>query len=127
MPALTDLGRRVLSHLPDWAEDEAAFVKMEGGPEVSIRFYTLPDFTARLAEDIYTKVDDPPRSLTEDECKLTLDALIDAGLASEKDGEYRMTEAGRDALTAPEGKTEQVPGAVLVELAPARVDSGAKS
>jgi hypothetical protein len=124
---LTALGRRVLAHLPDWAEDEAAFVEMEGGPEVSIRSYDLPTFTARLAEDIHTRIDDPPRPLTEDECKTMLDGLVTAKLASHRGGQWRMTKHGRESLIAPEGKEDQVLGPVVLDLAPAQATTDAQA
>jgi len=126
---LLNHGRRVLAHLPDWADDEAAHVEAEGGPEKSIRSYDLATFTDRLAEDIFTRVapDGVARPLTEPEVKLSLDGLIAAGLASEQDGQYQMTQAGRDALIAPAEEEDQVPGAVVLELAPARVTADAQA
>lgn len=129
MKQLTELGRRVLSHLPDWAEDEEAFVRMEGGPENTIRSFTLPEMTLRVAEDIYTRVNDPqtgqPRPLNTTEMQLTLDALVAEELAYETGGRYYMTQLGFESLTGPEGKADQVPGKVVVDLAPGKISSDA--
>lgn len=118
---LTELGRRVLGHLPDWAADEKAHVESEGGPEISIRSYNLADFTARLAEDPCVSP-----SLDEAQCETCLDALVASGLASTKGGKWRMTKAGFELLTGPENKPEQVPGEVLVEVHPAVAKATAK-
>lgn len=129
MSQLTDHGRRVLAHLPIWVEDETAHVDAEGGPDISIRSYNLQDFAARLAEDPFTLVepDGERRPLTVDECEQSLDALVTAKLATKKNGEYRMTRRGRDALQAPVDQAQQTPGAVIVDVAPAALDSGAHS
>ncbi len=119
---LTELGRRVLGHLPAWAADEKAHVAMEGGPEISIRSYNLADFTVRLAED---RTVSP--SLSEIECEQSLNALVDAGLAARnKAGEWRMTKAGFELLTGAENKPDQQPGTVLVETHPAVMQSDSK-
>jgi len=54
---LSEFWRRVLGHLPVYAEDEAAHIEAEGGRDVSIRAYSLPDFTARLAEDVMRRIE----------------------------------------------------------------------
>src|SRR5207248_7289900 len=81
---LTNIERRVLGHLPAWAEDEAWHVENEGGPEVSIRFYTAPDFTARLAEDLATEHPQRGGPLTEAECVQVLNHLASRGLAEDR-------------------------------------------
>jgi hypothetical protein len=111
---LTDLGRRVLAHLPIWVEDEDAHVALEGGPENSIRSYTLPDFTARLAEDPFT----PP--MDEEQVLTALEGLKAAGLASASGGKWRMLKRGHAALTAAPEPADQEPGAVVIDVAPAR-------
>lgn len=131
---LTDLGRRVLGHLPVWHPDEASLIEEEGGPDISVRSYSLDELHARLDEDPATV------TMSVEEVEKSLRALADAGLAEVAskdvevpalDGEstettyvehFRMTEAGLKALTEPEGKTDQIPGEVLVELHPARAE-----
>jgi hypothetical protein len=120
MPQLTNIERRVLAHLPVWHADEAWLVENEGGPDVSIRSYSLPDFTARLAQDASTKVQG--RSLTEAECLQTLQVLASRGFAEERDG-WRMTQAGFETLTGPSEAEDQVPGPVQVDLNPAVAES----
>lgn len=121
---LTELGRRVLGHLPVWAKNEKAHVKAEGGPKNSIRSYGLADFTVRLAEDPEAVVTDEAgvtRHMTEAEVEQTLQALADTGLASSDDeGQWRMTEAGYDALVTPQQRPDQTPGAVTMNLHPAK-------
>lgn len=122
MPAqLTELGRRVLGHLPVWAEDEDAHVKMEGGPEVSIRSYPLEDLTGRLAEDPCI---DPP--LSQDDVASALAGLSGEKLAKSTADGWRMTKQGFEAITGPQEKPGQVPGAVVVETHPAVVEANAK-
>jgi hypothetical protein len=117
MPPLSKLGRRVLAHLPAWAEDEAAHVEAEGGPEVSVRSYTRAEFTIRLAEDECIQ----PK-LTSADVDVALAALAEQGLAEERDG-WRMTQAGFDALHAPADEGE--PGAVFLDLKPAKISTAA--
>jgi hypothetical protein len=127
-PKLTLLGRRVLGHLPVWAENEKAHIKAEGGPEVSIRSYSLADFTVRLAEDPSTFILDDhgvTRSLTEAECGVSLEALAHQGLAEEIDGQWRMTQLGFEALTAHEEPESNAPSEVVVPLNPAIAQSEA--
>lgn len=111
---LTELGRRVLGHLPPWAADEDALIEAEGGPDVSIRSYTLAELTARLAEDPSIN---PP--LDEGGVQLALEGLHAAGLAGRRGEGWRMNKAGLEALEAPVESAEP-PGAVLVELHPAK-------
>jgi hypothetical protein len=113
-PLLTDLGRRVLCHLPIWAQDEAAFVELEGGPENSIRSYSLEDLTVRLAED-----QSIAPTLTAPQVLASLTALKDAGLASDSSGAWKMLKLGKEALVAPIEPEKQVPGEVVLELNPA--------
>jgi hypothetical protein len=126
-PTLTALGRRVLAHLPVWSSDEPALIKAEGGPENSVRSYSLPAFTERLAEDRSTVVveDDEKRPLTEAECEAALRALADQGLASDATGEWRMLKAGFEALHAPIEPDGVVPGPVVVQANPAHTKSHA--
>jgi hypothetical protein len=127
-PKLTLLGRRVLGHLPVWVENENAHVKAEGGPDVSVRSYSLADFTVRLAEDPNTFVKDDDgltRPLAEAECGMSLQGLANSGLAEETDDQWRMTQLGFEAITAPDEPEDQVPGAVVVDLSPAVADSKA--
>jgi hypothetical protein len=118
VPTLTALGRRVLGHLPVWVKNEKAHIKAEGGAAVSVRSYSLADFTSRLAEDPSTFVvdDNGPRSLTEAECGTSLAALADQGLAEETDGEWRMTQLGFEAITAPVEPATNAPDEVVVPL-----------
>lgn len=113
-PKLTDLGRRVLGHLPAWASDEPALIEAEGGVHVSIRSYDLATFTARIAED---QSIDPP--LSEDAVLATLEALKQNGLASDSLGKWKMLKLGFAALTDEAENETQAPGAVVVELNPA--------
>lgn len=120
-PILTDLGRRVLGHLPTWwsSDVEAEYLESEGGPEQSVRSYDLPTFTRRLAEDIAIA---PP--LDESQVLDCLMALKDAGLASDSTGEWRQLKLGYEALNAPVEEEAQVPGAVVVDLHPAEGIAG---
>jgi len=123
---LTKLGRNILTRLPVWAEEEDAHVEAEGGPENSVRSYTLSEFYAERVADAQTL---PP--MTPQQTEVALDALVDAGYASKDDeGRYRMTEAGFEAIHEPEpdsGLTaEGEPGAVFLDLKPATLNSGAK-
>jgi hypothetical protein len=113
-PKLTDLGRRVLGHLPAWASDEPTLIEAEGGVHVSIRGYDLATFTTRLAED---QSIDPP--LNEDGVLSTLEALKQNGLASDSSGKWKMLKLGFAALTDEAENEAQSPGAVVVELNPA--------
>jgi hypothetical protein len=117
---LTDLGRRTLSKLPVYAKDEAAHVEAEGGPDVSVRSYTLAEFTVRCAEDPAIQ---PP--LSEAQVHVTLEALAAKGLAVERKDGWKMTKAGFDALHAPVEDEEQTPGAVTVGLHPAVAEADA--
>lgn len=111
---LTELGRRVLVHLPVWAEDEDAHIAAEGGPGQSVRSYNLESFTRRLAED--TNVHPPQTELDNEQ---TLEALVAAGLAEKTpDEQWRMTKAGYDAIHAPREDVEQVPGEIFLDLQP---------
>lgn len=120
---LTDLGRRTLGKLPVWAKDEDAHVEAEGGPEVSIRSYTLPEFTVRCAEDPAIQP-----ALSEAQVQVTLEALAAKGLAVERKDGWKMTKAGFDALHAPlDEDEEQTPGAVTVGLHPAVAEADAQA
>jgi hypothetical protein len=136
--SLTDIERRVLGHVPVWAEDEAWHVENEGGPRRfdeetqrwvgSIRFYSLPDFTARLAEDRATQHPERGGPLTEAECLQVLEHLAGRGFVepvAELPGAFRMTQAGFDEITGPEKAPEQLPGPVQVEVHPAVAQSEA--
>jgi hypothetical protein len=108
---LTEQERRVLGHLPVWAEDEAAFIQAEldGGAAESIRSHTVLELVARLVADKAS----PARS--EEQVAMTLDHLHEAGLVAEADGQWRMTEAGLTALTEPWlAEHEQTPGPVQI-------------
>lgn len=106
----SDVERRVLGHLPVWTADEDALRAAEG--EGSIRAYSLPDFTVRLAQDPCV----PQR--TEDQVLAFLSNLAAKGLASESEGSWVMTEAGLNALMDVPGLSEheQTPGPVQVGL-----------
>lgn len=119
VPTLTDLGRRVLAHLPVWAADEKALVESEGGAAVSIRAYTLAEFTARLDEDASTP------ATSEADVLVSLGALADAGLAKEVSGAWNMTKLGYEALVAPVDGEAQEPGDVIVAVNPAQADAAA--
>lgn len=123
MATLTELGRRVLGHLPAWAEDEAALIEAEGGPDLSIRSYTLDELVERLAEDSSIE---PP--LSDAAVQAVLGVLKSLGYASSKGGRWRMNKAGLRALVAPVESNEP-PGAVVVEMHPAHavVDTGAEA
>lgn len=121
-PVLTDLGRRVLAHLPVWSANEKKLLSEEGGADVSVRSYTLPEFTERLAEDASLAP-----SLTEAATLESLTALQAAGLASVDGEDWRMTELGYEALVAPVEEETQEPGAVVVDLNPAVQETGASA
>lgn len=118
MPRLTELGRRVLGHLPVWAEDEAKLVEAEGGAGHSVRSYTVEEMVQRLIEDPSVE------ELNADAVQVLLEALHANGWASQKNGEWRMLKAGLAALTAATDDAEPE-GAVSVELHPAVHDSNA--
>ena len=128
---LSDLGRRVLGHLPVWAADEDAHVAEEGGPGQSIRGYSLRDFTVRMQEDLSTTVPDgetgQQRPLVEDEVHQALQQLGGKGFAIEDGADWKMTQAGFDELHAPRPEQVQVPGAIQVDLNPGVITSGAVS
>ena len=119
VPTLTDLGRRVLAHLPVWTADEKGLVESEGGADVSVRAYTLEEFTARLDEDASTP------ATSEDDVLVSLEALADAGLAKEVSGAWKMTKLGYEALIAPVEDEAQEPGVVIVAVNPAQADAAA--
>lgn len=123
MATLTELGRRVLGHLPAWAEDEAALIEAEGGPDISIRSYTLDELVERLAEDPSI---DPPLSAAA--VQAVLDVLKSLGYASGRGGDWRMNKVGLKAIEAPVENNEP-PGAVVIEMHPAHavVDTSAKA
>src|SRR5438445_13082076 len=113
--ALTHIEKRVLTHIPDWAADEAWHVENEGGPDVSVRFHTLEEMTRRLAADLGARIDNEDgsvRPITEPEVLQTLQVLEAQGLAEERDGGWRMTEAGFNVLTGPAKEPNTVPGPV---------------
>lgn len=116
---LTKHGRRVLGHLPVWAEDEDAHVAAEteanGGSE---RAYNLSAFAERLAEDPEIAVTSTKRSMTEAETQVSLDGLVADGLAELTPEGYRMTQLGYESIVAPVEDLEQVPGAVTVKMHP---------
>jgi hypothetical protein len=120
---LSDLGRRVLGHLPVWAKNEKALIKAEGGAKESVRSYNLQQLTERLLEDPHTA------DMSEDQVLVCLEPLVEHGLAEvDKDGNYRMTQAGFDALHAPrDDAEEQVPGEVFLDLAPAQATATAEA
>ena len=130
---LTELDRRVLGHLPAWAADEKAHIKMEGGPQFSIRTYNLTDFTERLGEDpnaVGVDANGDVRHASEPEVAALLGQLVERGLAERDDAgdeqRWRMTEAGFEAITGPEKKPDQIPGPIEVPLNPAVAEATAK-
>src|ERR1039458_7153757 len=117
---LSHIGRRVLGHLPVWAEDEAAFIELEGGPEKSIRAYGTEEFTARLGEDSGTP------AMTVNEVETCLGELAKQGLCTETEDGWRMTEAGFDALHEVRPQLgSAVVGPAFVDLHSASLDSNA--
>lgn len=118
VPALTELGRRVLGHLPVWVEDEAARIEAQGGPEHAVCSYTPSELTDRLAEDPSIVP-----ALAEDEVATALSGLASQGLASQSAEDWRMTELGLEALTNPAERPHEKPGAVTLELHPAQESS----
>jgi hypothetical protein len=106
----SDVERRILGHLSVWTVDEDAFRVAEG--EGSIRAYSLPDFTVRLAQDPCI----PQR--TEEQVQAFLTNLAAKGLAADAEGNWSMTEAGLKALTDTPGlaEHEQTPGPVQIGL-----------
>lgn len=134
MPELSYVGRRVLAHLPVWAEDEAAHIAAEGGPDVSIRSYTLEDLTDRLLKDGAT----PDMDVHKVEAILT--ELAGQGLCEteqrevppREEGEapsevpaWRMTKVGLEVLTDPTPPKDQTPGPAFIDLQPAQIESSA--
>lgn len=120
MSDLSYVGRRVLAHLPVWHADEPWLIEQEGGPEVSIRSYSLPELTARLLEDESTP------DMDEGQVGLVLSELAKAGLCEDRDG-WRMTEAGYEALVDPTPPQDQEPGPAFLHLNPGRLASNAKA
>lgn len=124
MAPLNDLERKIVGHLPVWAADEQAHVEAEGGPENSVRCYTLQELHERLLEDVSIR---PP--LSAEGLALALGELARMGLVS-RDGSgvrptFRMTEAGFEALHEPVDEADQVVGAVTIALNPAHSASKA--
>lgn len=118
---LSYVGRRVLAHLPAWVEDEKAHVEAEGGPDVSVRSYTVAELTERLLEDHGTP------DMTEAEVERVLEELSESGLCVErKGGHWRMTKQGFEALTDPTPPENQTPGPAVLELHPGKVASDAR-
>ena len=118
--ALSDTARRVLGHLPVWAEDEDAFqqAEIDAGAAESIRSYDLSGFTARLAQDRSTPDMDEAQVLS------LLEGLAAQGLAAEDNGAWSMTQAGYELLTGPPAvqPANLVGGPVDVELHEAQGD-----
>jgi hypothetical protein len=108
---LSYVGRRVLAHLPVWVKDEKAHIKAEGGPELSVRSYSLVELTERLLADQST-VD-----MDEATVEGILKELAKAGLCEDRDG-WRMTELGFEVLTDPTPPEEQTPGPAFIHLNP---------
>lgn len=109
----SDTERRVLAHLPVWTPDEAAYIQAEldGGAKESIRSYSVGELTARLLGDKSI----PER--TEEQVAAFLASLDEKGLADETNGQWKMTEAGLDALGVPAlADHEQTPGPVLIGI-----------
>ena len=110
----SDIERRVLAHLPAWAENEDEFMKaeLEGGARESIRSYDVPGLTVRLGKDPCI----PER--TEGQTQVFLESLREKGYASEGDGQWRMTKEGLDALVNFPGlaEHEQTAGPVTIGL-----------
>lgn len=129
---LTGIGRRVLGHLPVWAEDEAAHIEAEGGPrrvnpetgreEGSIRSYSLEEMVVRMAEDQSSP------AMSAEWLQGALEDLEKSGFAFRTDdGRWRMSRSGFDALHAPAPEAGQVPGPVTVPLNPAVAESAAQA
>lgn len=125
MAPLNDLERKIVGHLPVWAADEEAHVEAEGGPDASVRCYTLVQLHERLLEDVSIQ---PPLELGA--LAVALAELVRMGLVS-RDGTgdepatFRMTEQGFGALHAPVEEQDQVVGAVTIALNPAHSASKA--
>lgn len=126
MERLTELGRRVLGHLPVFHPDEDWLIEQEGGPEVSVRSYTLGQLTERLAEDASTHVDGVP-SLSPTVVQDALNLLAGEGFCVvDEAGNWRMTQLGLEAIVHVHDDQPEAPaGAVTVPLHPATVESGA--
>lgn len=119
MQELSYVGRRVLAHLPVWAADEAAHVEAEGGPEQSIRAYSLEALHERLAEDQATP------DMEGEQLVRIIDELAAQGLCEPSPDGFRMTQKGFEVLTdptEPEGQSQNI-GSAFVELHPAEVQS----
>ena len=121
MSELSYVGRRVLAHLPVWAEDEAAHIEAEGGPEESVRAYSLPDLTSRLLEDGATP------NMAEDVVATILEELAGAGLCEETADGWKMTQLGFEVLTDPTPPENQTPGPAFIDLQPARIETNASA
>jgi hypothetical protein len=134
MPELSYAGRRVLAHLPVWTEDEAALIEAEGGPEHSVRSYTLEDLTDRLLKDGATPDMDAPKvgeilaelaavGLCETETRVVPGAAEDE--PATEVAAWRMTQLGLEVLTDPTPPEEQTPGPAFIDLQPAQIESSA--
>lgn len=134
MSELSYVGRRVLAHLPVWAEDEAALIEAEGGPEKSVRSYTLEELTDRLLKDGATPDMDAAK------VSEILDELSAAGLCETEQREvppaeegeapsevpaWRMTQVGLEVLVDPTPPENQTPGPAFLDLQPAQIMSSA--
>jgi hypothetical protein len=122
---LTELGRRVLGNLPAWAADEAAVIAEEGGPERSVRSHSLAELASQLAVNTAVQALGANGPLTPDEVQAALLGLAEKGLATEADGQWRMTQAGFEAITASVPDDGAPAGAVTVETHPAQLNASA--
>ena len=123
MIQLSYVGRRVLAHLPVWAEDEAAHIEAEGGVENSIRAYSLAALTVRLGED-----QSCPR-LDEAALEQQLRELAGVNFCVEAEDGWRMTQAGFEFLTDPteKGDPNREPEPAIVNLNPSVHESTAEA
>ncbi len=127
---ISELERRILGHLPEWVEDEAAFT---GANPTAAREYDLATLTAKLAEDpgAHFAFGDEVRALGMPEVAHMLELLEDRGQVAHEDlldgvRAWRKTRAGRDHLHDETGGIEQFPGPVKLPLHPAKLGSSAK-
>lgn len=134
MPELSYVGRRVLAHLPVWAEDEAALIEAEGGEEHSVRSYTLEDLTERLLKDGATPDMDAPKvgEILAELAAVGLCETEQREVPAAEEGEapsevpaWRMTQLGLEVLTDPTPPENQTPGPAFLDLQPAQIESSA--
>ena len=124
MDQVTDLGRRILGHLPVWVADEQATVEAQGGAQIAEVAFTTKELTERLAEDPFTRYKNgtETRPMTEAEVQHAVESLqkqglceLAAGVAPPATEGWKMTETGYNFMQEPPTSADP-PGVAVIEL-----------